>query len=197
MTLDLRTHEIVERRMVARYVQPGDLVLECGGGIGAVTRVLLDAGACVTTYEPGALQFYDLKQLAAVYPACAPQQAALADHDGEIPLHCYDDEVWFADRTTSLGGHVPIRTVTVRARSFYDELAREPWTGLVLDIEGAEHALLAAARFPPSLRWIVAELHGPPDQLARTLAAVTAPFRLDAIEVNQVYLVVGWTRCAS
>jgi FkbM family methyltransferase len=191
--LDLGTHEIVERRAVARYVRPGDLVLEGGAGIGSVTRVLLDAGASVVAFEPGPEPFPSLERLAAAYPdgRCEPVHAALTEHDGFVPLHVYHP--WYATRTTSLGGCVPHETIRVSARSWGAELKSRPYQGLVIDIEGAEHALLTA-EFPPSLRWIVAEIHGEPEQIARTLAAVPTSFRLDAIEAHFTYLVAGWVR---
>lgn len=194
-SIDLRTHEIVERRMVARYVKRGDLVLEGGAGIGAVTRVLLDAGAEVTAYEPGAYQFQQLQRVADAYPdTCQVVHAALSDHTGDIPLHIYDSDVWYADRTTALGGHVPVRTERVPAHDFNETLRARPWDGLVLDVEGAEHDLIYQAICIPSLRWIVVELHGSPEQMATTMNHMPKSFILDAIEVNQVYLVAGWVR---
>ena len=62
--IDLVTHERVERRMVARYVREGDVIIEGGAGIGAVTRVLLDVGATVYAYEPNPKPRAELDTLA-------------------------------------------------------------------------------------------------------------------------------------
>lgn len=190
--IDLSTHEIVERRMVARYVRPQDRVLEGGAGIGAVTRVMLDAGAIVTAFEPGPEQFPYLQRLTEAYPSrCRPIQKALAEYDGEVPLHLYHP--WIACRTTALGGCVPYDTIRVQARGWSSELETGEYTGLVIDIEGAEHGLLASS-LPEKLRWIVAELHGTPEEMAQTLLAPCPAFKLDAVEAHLTYLVAGWVR---
>ncbi len=193
--LDLATHEIVERRMVARYVRPGDLVLEGGAGIGAVTRVLLDGGATVHAFEPGPEQWPSLVALAGAYPAgqCQPFNLALAPESGSVPYHVYAP--WYANRIGALGGAVPSYTMRIQARA-WREVLEQPYTGLVIDIEGAEHAILrGAAPMPSALRWIVAELHGSPTEMANTLSSVRdSGFRLDAVEAHFTYLVAGWVR---
>ncbi len=118
-------------------------------------------------------------------------QKALATHDGMTALHIY--KPWYATRTVALGGAVPERTISVEARSLWDEMVGHPYDGVVLDVEGAEHVLLCSV-FPQHVRWIVAELHGSPKRLAAALAAPAPAFRLDAIEAHFTYLVAGWVR---
>ncbi len=183
----------VHRRMVARYVRSADRVLEGGAGIGSVTRVLLDGGAHVTAYEPGAEPFAVLEQFVGVYPHFTPVKAALSHGPSAIPYHVY--EPWFSSRTTALGGLTPARTILVPAHA-WSTLLTQPWDGLMLNAEGMEHALLAEVFAGLSdLRWIVAELHGPPELLARTIAQAPPRYRLEAIEpCNESHLVCGWVR---
>lgn len=185
--------ERVHRRMVARYVRPHDKVLEGGAGIGSVTRVMLDMGAHVTSYEPGAEPFAVLEQLVGVYPHFTSVKAALSNRPGLIPYHVY--EPWSSSRTTALGGLVPTRTIAVPAHD-WRVLLRQPWDGLMLNVEGMEHAMLADVFTDVnSLKWVVAELHGEPHLLARTLNAAPPRFRLDGIEPsNAVQVVCGWSR---
>lgn len=180
--------------MVARYVRAHDVVLEGGAGIGSVSRVLLDVGASVTSYEPGEAPFAVLLHLADVYATYHPVKAALAPMDGRIPYHVY--EPWYASRTTALGGLLPVRTIAVPAHDWRVLRDCQQFTGLLLNLEGMEHRMLPDwfRSKDAQLRWIVAELHGEPDVLARTLDRGDHPFVLDAIEANGPYLVAGWVR---
>lgn len=202
--VDLATHEIVERRMVARYVQKGQRVMEGGAGIGAVTRVLLEAGAEVVAYEPNKqLCEGPLDDLRLVYAQSNDaelyiHQAALSNDDSPIPFHVY--EPWYASRTTALGGAVPLHTILVPGHKFSRELRTGGFHGLVLDIEGAEHMLLREIdRNGPLPQWVVVELHGDPELMASTIEFMSHTFRLDAIEAHVgqrggLYLVCGWVR---
>lgn len=189
--IHLQTHEIVERRMVARYVQLGDVVLEAGAGIGSVTRVLLAAGASVDAYEPSEEPFYLLQQLATIYSGrCQVSRAALGLITGPGPFHVYDP--WYASRTVELGGEVPRATVLIDVCRLRDVLGARQYDGVVMDVEGAEHALLPELLLEDPVRWVVAELHGDPARLAATIVSMQLRYRLDAVEVHAQYLVCGW-----
>jgi FkbM family methyltransferase len=136
-------------------VEPDDVVMEVGGGIGFVSALAakLVGSERVHTYEPNpALEpsIRRLHDLNGVAPAVTI--AAVAPAAGSTTLLLADD--YWDSRTLTAGQGVEVPTV-----AFAQELRRLEPTLLLVDCEGTEGALFETTELPPSVRKLVVELH--------------------------------------
>ncbi|MGP1355616.1 FkbM family methyltransferase [Roseicyclus sp.] len=152
-----QTYEDAERRLLQTVLRPGDRVLEIGAGIGAVGLLAarIAGGANVLSYEANP----DLAPVIEANYALNAERPRLrmkaVTTDG-APVVFHQ-----ADNVLSSSVHArreARRTVTVESDSLSAVLAEFAPDVLVMDVEGAETALLAGAPLH-GIRAIVLELH--------------------------------------
>lgn len=71
---------------IIAMLRPGDLVVDCGANVGAVTRKIAASGADVVSFEPDPWAFTQLQAVAAELPNVTPINAAVGAEDGELML---------------------------------------------------------------------------------------------------------------
>jgi FkbM family methyltransferase len=151
------TYESDECQLLEDVLEPQDIVLEVGTGIGVVSTLCARriGSERVFTYEanpdlePWIRETWALNGVHPVLTICAVGGA-----DGEV--------VFFRDRhlwsSSVLPMHAGMRPVRVPSRSLTAEAARHRPTLLIVDAEGAEREMFRGADLPTVTR-IVVELH--------------------------------------
>lgn len=141
-------------------VQEGALVLEAGAGLGVVTETLLDAAALVVACEPQPAMFTDLLARnafrshlralpVAVGPAGAPDTLTLQ----------LGKEPWNAS-ASGPPYEWPAGELVVPQAPLPELMRQHHCNMLVLDVEGAECALLAhTSSLPSDVHTVVVEWH--------------------------------------
>jgi len=174
--------EATERMAVLQYVQPGDFVIEGGVGSGTVTAAIDQAGARVVGYEPQAPQLRHLWPFGDRIPVVP---AALGAQSGFVDLvtDSLPNEWWVVHtRPGSLIQQIDTPDLVGAMRP----------DGLVLDVEGSEHGIIAALRWLP--RWLVAELHPPRERIDATLDVLRDRYPVVTIHSDRINVVVGCRR---
>jgi FkbM family methyltransferase len=153
-------YEAQERRLCARSLRPGDVVLELGGAIGFVglyCRKALGVKRVVSVEaNPATLaRLQDNYERNGLYPEVI--HAAAGAVDGTLDLDV-SGEFW--ENRISSGAAESGKRITVPALGLASILARlpEPPTALICDIEGAER-FLDFSVLPRSVKTIIMELH--------------------------------------
>ena len=124
---------------VARTLRPGDVVIDCGANLGAVTRRLAARGATVYAFEPDPYSFGRLVQAVADLKNVQPIHAAVGDSDGRVELYRAPD---FDQRPDdySIMSSVFASKANV-SREHFNVVGRRVRL-LKMDIEGAEVPVL-------------------------------------------------------
>jgi FkbM family methyltransferase len=146
-------YESGDVRAMKELIEPGDVVMEVGGGIGFVSALAakLVGSDRVHTYEPNPVMEASIRRLYQINDVSPHlMMAAVSDKDGTARL---TDEPDFWDARLGDKG------VEVPAVRFADELQRVEPTFVMMDCEGSEAQLLGPIRLPDSVRKVVAELH--------------------------------------
>ncbi len=160
-------YETAERKIIKRFIHPGDKILEVGASIGIVTCFLSQAanGARIVSIEPDArLKVHFDRQIELngatvelINAACCPiwRQSVPESVSSQAFLPSHDPLTGRAMGSTP--GTVPVRWIT--AEQACADTGLEP-TALVVDVEGAE-AIWAELppSFPESIRMILVEIH--------------------------------------
>ncbi|PWE33726.1 FkbM family methyltransferase [Maritimibacter sp. 55A14] len=159
---------------VTALLKPGDLVLDCGANVGAVTTLLAATGADVIAFEPDPYAFGRLEEATAEMPNVTRINAAVGVEAGQVELmraENFDTNPSGASvKSTIMAGGRSIsaeNAVEVPVIAFPDFLRekiaeRGEIAFVKMDIEGAEldilEAMEAAELFGP-IRCLVAETH--------------------------------------
>jgi FkbM family methyltransferase len=152
--LSLRDMSMVIQREVYNYkghtVKPGDIVLDCGAHLGAVTRYALNKGAqMVVAIEPSAEKDVCLRK------TFGPEIAGNRVRILQVGVWSKEDKLWLAGReglgNTVVGPGKPgegtgewVRVMTIDQLVTEQKLPRVDV--IVMDIEGAETDALRGAR---------------------------------------------------
>lgn len=155
-----KRYEAQERRLCAKSLGAGDVVLELGGAIGFVglyCRKVLGVKRVVSVEANTATlaRLHDNYARNGLFAEVI--HAAAAAEDGTLDLDV-SGEFW--ENRISSGGGEQARRITVPAMSLSSILAKlpEPPTALICDIEGAERFLDFNA-LPETVNTIIMELH--------------------------------------
>lgn len=178
-------YEDDERRLLtfmaeSGYIRAGDRVLEAGGGLGVLTMKMADivGDDSIVVFEANPRTAEVLKTNLALnrHTIRVETRALVADTSTDVPFSDSIETLGFGSCSTHrIGAGAP--TINVLTETMTAALSRIDPTVLVIDVEGAEHDLLASVDDWGRLRSIHMEVH--PDVLpANKIAAMLD--RLDA-----------------
>lgn len=150
------TYEEPERILIREALQPGDRVLEIGGGIGFVS--LLCAKICgpqnVLTYEANPKMVATIQRnyaLNGIMPTL--RSKAITARDREVTFFISDNII-----SSSLHDRKEGRAQTVPADPLDEVIAEWKPTVIVMDVEGAETSILPASNLV-GVKKMILELH--------------------------------------
>jgi FkbM family methyltransferase len=151
------TYEVHERRLVRAVLKPDDRVLDIGAGVGVVS--LLCASICgadrVLSYEANPLLEPIIRRNFALNGWTANLRMRAMSTDGRpISLHRSDNIV--SSSVVERSGFA--EKMTIESDPFDRVIAEHQPSVVVMDVEGAEIALLPASPLG-SVRHIIAEIH--------------------------------------
>ncbi|MDZ4095744.1 MAG: FkbM family methyltransferase [Paracoccaceae bacterium] len=134
-------------------LKPGDIAIDCGANLGAITRILAATGAEVHAFEPNPDAFAVLSEVTAGMPNVHRHQKAVLDTPGRLTLHLHVNYARNPERFSSGSSLIGekrnvdatrgVEVEVVDLVSFIAALDR-PVKLLKIDIEGAEYAILHA-----------------------------------------------------
>ena len=154
-------YEREERAIVNSVVEPSDVVLEIGGGIGLISALL--AKNCppenVTVFEanPGLVDLIASTHKANGIDGIQVRNAAVVPDDiiaGTCDFYI-GEKFW----SCSLIPRPGWRRIQVPAIRFSEAIADRRYSFLIMDVEGAEYSLLGKPDIPKSVRKICVETH--------------------------------------
>jgi FkbM family methyltransferase len=150
-----------EALLLARTLEPGDRLVELGGGIGYTSTLAAKQGkaACIVTFEPNPGLMRAMRQTHALNEVKVTGANAVVMSRKDfptVPFYVHED-FWVSSLSRPDDGRVK-EIVDVPVLAFGDVLAEFEPTMLMIDIEGAELELLEHAELP-SVRKILLELH--------------------------------------
>lgn len=154
------SHEAEEREIVLRHLEPGDTVLECGAGLGAVTVLCCQriGSDRVHTFEANAALEPVLRrtfELNRVAPQLEMKMVSLTG--GEQPFFVSDRFVVSSRYQSS--GKGDSKATTLDSVSIQELIARIQPTFLIMDIEGAEVDLAGEELDLGSVKKLCIEMH--------------------------------------
>lgn len=150
------TYEEPERILIREALQPGDRVLEIGGGIGFVS--LLCAKICgaanVLTYEANPRMIETIQRNYSLNGMAPTLRAkAITARDREVTFFVNDNII-----SSSLHERKDGRAQTVPADPLDEVIAEWKPTVIVMDVEGAETSILPASNLD-GVKTLILELH--------------------------------------
>lgn len=132
---------------------PGDIAIDCGANLGAITLVLAAGGAEVHAFEPNPDAFAILERATKHLPNVHRYQQAVLDAPDRMTLHLHMNYARNPERFSSgsslisdkrnVDGSGGIEVEVVDLVAFIESL-QKPVKLLKLDIEGAEYTILHA-----------------------------------------------------
>jgi FkbM family methyltransferase len=134
-------------------LKSGDIAIDCGANLGAITRILAAGGATVHAFEPNPDAFAVLQRAVKDMPDVHLHAAAVLDQPGEMTLHLHmnygrnperfsSGSSLIADKRNVDGGsgvQVPVIDLPAFIAALPGRVAL-----LKIDVEGAEYAILHA-----------------------------------------------------
>lgn len=132
---------------------PGDIAIDCGANLGAITRVLAAGGAEVHAFEPNPDAFAVLSRAVAGMGNVQLHQQAVLDRPGRLRLHLHVNYALNPERFSSGSSLIGEKRnvddragVDVEVIDLVDFIARldRPVKLLKIDVEGAEYDILHA-----------------------------------------------------
>jgi FkbM family methyltransferase len=187
-------YEVAERRLLAYmvdsgHISRGDRVLEAGGGLGVLTMKIADivGDDSIVVFEANPRTAEALQANLALngHAIKVEIRALVADVNADVAFaDLIEADAGFGGCSTHrVESGVP--TITVPAEALAEALRRVDPTVLVIDVEGAEHDLLASVRDWGRLRSIHMEIH--PDVLpAPKIAAMLRRLAQDGFRVVEL-----------
>lgn len=150
-------YELPERELVRAAVRPGDRVVEIGTGVGVVSLLCnrLAGPGNVTSYEANAALEPIIRENFALNGLQPRLRLSAVTVDG-APISFYRNANVVSSSIYDRG--LEAEQVTVESEPIDKVLTQEQATVLVMDVEGAEIALLGSADLS-GLREIIVELH--------------------------------------
>jgi FkbM family methyltransferase len=134
-------------------LKPGDIAIDCGANLGAITRIMAAHGATVHAFEPNPDAFAHLSRACAGQGHIHLHPAAVLDKPGQMTLHLHMNYDRNPERFSSGSSLIAekrnvdaTRGVTVPVIdlcAFIDRLP-SPVALLKMDVEGAEYDILHA-----------------------------------------------------
>jgi FkbM family methyltransferase len=150
----LGLEERTELEALDRLLKPGDVFVDCGANIGLwslVAAPLVGYNGAVIAFEPNPVTAGRLREHASQAQVIEVHEAALADRAGEVKL---DPGLWHNVARVSSHGSVAVPATTI------DEQLTRPPTGIKLDVEGHELAVLqGASRALDHRPWVAIEFN--------------------------------------
>lgn len=132
---------------------PGDIGIDCGANLGAITRVMAAGGAEIHAFEPNPVAFDALARATAGLPNVRLHRQAVLDAPGRMPLHLHLNDARNPARFSASSSLMPdkrnvdpaqgIEVEVIDLPAFIEALGR-PVALLKIDVEGAEYAILHA-----------------------------------------------------
>jgi FkbM family methyltransferase len=132
---------------------PGDIAIDCGANLGAITRILAAGGATVHAFEPNPDAFAELRQAVGHLPHVHLHPAAVLDAPGEMMLHLHLNYARNPARLSSGSSLIAdkrnvddrhgVKVPVIDLPSFIAGLPGRVKL-LKIDVEGAEYAILHA-----------------------------------------------------
>jgi FkbM family methyltransferase len=130
-------------------IRPGDVVIDAGAHIGAVSRLFAERGARVLAFEPHPQAFAALRLMSQAWPAIEPINKALADRNGTAPLYfhrrghglAWAESASLMRDKRNVDPAQCVEVETVRLADVVADVGRVRF--IKMDIEGAEYAVLA------------------------------------------------------
>lgn len=132
---------------------PGDIAIDCGANLGAITRILAASGAEVHAFEPNPDAFAHLARAVAGQPNVHLHPQAVLDRPGRLTLHLHMNYARNPERFSSGSSLLAEkrnvdaqRGIEVEVIDLVDFIARldRPVALLKIDVEGAEYDILHA-----------------------------------------------------
>jgi len=184
-------YEVAERRLLtymldAGHICRGDRVLEAGGGLGVLTMNIADivGDDAIVVFEanPRTAEALQVNLALNGHAIKVETRALVADVNADIAFaDLIEADAGFGGCSTHRI-ESGVATITVPAEALAEALRRIDPTVLVIDVEGAEHDLLASVRDWRRLRSIHMEVH--PDVLpAPKIAAMLRRLAEDGFRV--------------
>jgi FkbM family methyltransferase len=138
-----------ERRLLARHLSPGSVVVDAGANIGIYSEFLLKcvgSGGVVHSFEPSPENFARLRAALSKFPNVRLNQLAVSDRTGESVLYV-SDALNVDHRVYPIEGKIR-RTVPIQSMTLDDYFKPGERVDLIkIDIQGYElHALWGAKR---------------------------------------------------
>jgi FkbM family methyltransferase len=134
-------------------LQPGDIAIDCGANLGAITKILGANGATVHAFEPNPDAFRVLTEQTTHLPNVHRHPAAVLDRAGEMTLYLHVNYALNPERFSSRSSLIAekrnvdedhgVKVPVIDLVAFILGLDR-PVKLLKVDIEGAEYDLLNA-----------------------------------------------------
>lgn len=146
-------HERVVDQPEFHALRPGDIAIDCGANLGAITRILAASGAEVHAFEPNPDAFALLSKAVAARPNVHLHRQAVLDRPGTLTLHLHMNYDRNPERFSSgssllaekrnVDGARGVEVEVIDLVSFIAALDR-PVKLLKIDVEGAEYDILHA-----------------------------------------------------
>ena len=132
---------------------PGDIAIDCGANLGAITRILAASGAEVHAFEPNPDAFAHLSRAVAGLPHVHLHPKAVLDRPGRLTLHLHMNYARNPARFSSGSSLISekrnvdaaqgVEVEVIDLPAFIAALDR-PVKLLKIDVEGAEYDILHA-----------------------------------------------------
>lgn len=163
--ISIGDYELGDLELLERYVQPGDRVMELGGGAGLTAAFSAKrSGERVVVVEPDRRLFEVIgRQVELNGGTVAFEHGAVLGPEAPPSIEFYlDEEVWFSSITPGVATHGERQRepVTVPVLQLGALLTKHRPTVLMCDIEGAEREAFVPA-LPHRPRNILIEIHAP------------------------------------
>lgn len=146
-------HERAVAQPEFHALRPGDIAIDCGANLGAITRILAASGAEVHAFEPNPDAFALLSKAVAGRPNVHLHPQAVLDRPGRLTLHLHMNYDRNPERFSSgssllaekrnVDGARGVEVEVIDLVAFIEALDR-PVKLLKIDVEGAEYDILHA-----------------------------------------------------